>query len=566
MGTDSNGRHKHLKTLPTEQVPPSNTEAEKLLLSSIFLGGLPTARAVCKSLKIAHFYDTRYATVFTAIVRLVEDGRPVDALSVAEELAAMPRGRGDALLDIGGAPIIADIAEASATSAQAETYAAAIIDRAAYRAVIQIGTEAVEESYRPRASAAETVEAIRGRFDRLLSDLAESGVEGLEGDRLSDSWHDCGEAELRPAIIDGLLREREVCNIIAPPKTGKSWLVMNLALSMSLGRDWLGFRVKPGRVLMVDNELHRETIAWRLPRVAEAMGIDADGSGVRHRLHIASLRGRLMDLESLLKRLEKEHDAGFFQVVILDAWYRFLADGMSENDNASMTKLYTLVDTYAERLKCAFVLVHHSSKGNQGDKAVTDVGAGAGSAARATDTHLIIREHTEPSHYVIDAAIRSFPPVTASAWRWEWPLFRESDADPSDLKRSAQAGRYSASRAARDAVAGVTPEEFVSSFIDDPAGVHSGSITAAARAEGYSERQISGLLKAAMAQGILWRVTMAGGEKGYTADRTRADSTDEEIAEWVRAERAAGRHVSRNSICDKYHIGKSRASAILGNL
>ena len=47
-------------------------------------------------------------------------------------------------------------------------------------------------------------------------------------------------------------------------------------------------------------------------------------------------------------------------------------------------------------LGCSFVLIHHSTKGNQSGKTITDVGAG--SQSRTTDTHLIrdAREHTEP--------------------------------------------------------------------------------------------------------------------------------------------------------------------------
>ena len=59
-------------------------------------------------------------------------------------------------------------------------------------------------------------------------------------------------------------------NVIAAPKTGKSWLAADLALSCAAGTDWLGlYRAKQGNVLFIDNELHPETLSHRIRLVAE---------------------------------------------------------------------------------------------------------------------------------------------------------------------------------------------------------------------------------------------------------------------------------------------------------
>ena len=86
---------------------------------------------------------------------------------------------------------------------------------------------------------------------------------------------------------------------------------------------------------------------------------------------------------------------------------------MSENDNGKMAQLYNLLDRVANRLGCAFILIHHTSKGDQSGKSVTDVGAGAGSQSRATDAHLILRPHELESLFVLEGAVRSFPPLAS---------------------------------------------------------------------------------------------------------------------------------------------------------
>src|SRR5262249_1624021 len=149
------------------------------------------------------------------------------------------------------------------------------------------------------------------------------------------------------------------------------------ALALATGGRWLGaFATEPGQVLILDNELHRETMADRIQKVAEARGIPLDR--VRGSLFVQSLRGQLRGVVAL-KPYFGQFKPGQFQLVILDTLYRMLPEGISENDNAAMAGVYNALDSYADRLGCCFVPIHHSSKGGQADKNVTDVGAGAGS-------------------------------------------------------------------------------------------------------------------------------------------------------------------------------------------
>ena len=102
---------------------------------------------------------------------------------------------------------------------------------------------------------------------------------------------------------------------------------------------------------------------------------------------IDNQRGRLKDIYELGRGVEmlKKHQ---FKLVIIDAFYRAMPMKMDENDNGGMAKLYNAIDRYAKELDCAFVLIHHTSKGNQSIKNVTDVGSGAGAQSRAADAHL----------------------------------------------------------------------------------------------------------------------------------------------------------------------------------
>ncbi len=239
--------------------------------------------------------------------------------------------------------------------------------------------------------------------------------------------------ERRPELIEGVLRSGETWNIIAAAKVGKSWLVYGLAMSVAMGFHWLGkFRCHRKRVLIIDNELHPEELSFRLGQVAKKMPIDE--AELDQFLDVIPLRGNLLNINQIghhiISAIEQDH----YGLIILDAKYRAVTGG--ENDNDDQKDFYNLIDRYANQSGAAWVLVHHSSKGDQSGKSVTDVGAGGGSQSRAADVHMVFREHEEESCIVIDAAMRSHKPVEPVVAKFEWPLWKVQDGlDARDLKK-----------------------------------------------------------------------------------------------------------------------------------
>ncbi|MFO0819063.1 MAG: AAA family ATPase [Pirellulales bacterium] len=240
----------------------------------------------------------------------------------------------------------------------------------------------------------------------------------------------------RPHIVEGLFRRQEIINLVAAPKMGKSWLAMNLALSVATGRQWLGtFNCNQGRVLLVDNELHHDTLAYRITTVAHQLGIDLGELG--DRLTIAPVRGQGVSYVGLGDVLRQ---FGQRDLVILDAGYRMLGPGQDENSNGDATANYNLLDRYAKEFGTSFVVVLHTSKGGQGDKAITDIGAGAGAQSRAADTHLALVPHDEPNAAVLKVVRRSGRSPDdmvlsrdPDSMRWS----RDDELNPDDVKGGA---------------------------------------------------------------------------------------------------------------------------------
>lgn len=321
---------------------------------------------------------------------------------------------------------------------------------------------------------------------------------------------------LRPPVINKLLREGETMNVIAAPKTGKSWLTLDLALSVAAGRPWLGrYETVAGDVLIIDNELHRETSASRIPQVARARGMDYASVG-RH-VAIDNLRGRLRDifaLRSYFDRLEP----GRFRLIVLDAFYRFMPLGGDENDNATMASVYNAVDAYADQLGCCFVLIHHSSKGNQSGKSVTDVGAGAGSQSRATDTHLVLRPHEENGCVVLDAAVRSWAPIEPAGLRWTFPVWDfDSGLDPTQLRQERPSKRKPEKQEEAEEPDAWDVDRFVEEFMSALPVTLPELRERSTSLPGLSWRRVGDLLAMSERRGLVSRVRLPGrgGPQGF---------------------------------------------------
>lgn len=242
------------------------------------------------------------------------------------------------------------------------------------------------------------------------------------------------EPPMAPVVVNRIAREGETFNVVASSKVGKSWAVLDLAFSVTTGAAFLStpdFRCALGNVLLIDNELDPRTTENRICKVQRSGRFTFGG---HKRIDFINLRGRLasvVELGELFDRIEPNE----YKLVIVDALYRCLPEGTDENSNGDMARIYNLVDRYAMRLNSAFAMIHHSSKGLQSNKSITDVGAGAGSQSRAADAHLVLRSHEDSGVMVLDAANRSFPPMEPQAYRWQFPLWIPApDVDVTKLK------------------------------------------------------------------------------------------------------------------------------------
>src|SRR5262249_44740555 len=106
------------------RVPPHDLDAEAAVLSAVLLSGDAVRLVLAGPLRPVNFYSAAKSRICEAIGDLAAAGTPVDIVSVAAWL----RGR-ERLAQVGGAPYLAQLADATPAVAHVEAHAAIVLAR-----------------------------------------------------------------------------------------------------------------------------------------------------------------------------------------------------------------------------------------------------------------------------------------------------------------------------------------------------------------------------------------------------------------------------------------------------
>lgn len=186
--------------------------------------------------------------------------------------------------------------------------------------------------------------------------------------------------ELAPEMIAGILRRGHQMLIAGGSKTSKSFLSLELAVSVALGREWLEtYPCKQGRVLYVNGEIDQASCDRRIAAILDRLKIDRED--LRGKMSIVSLRGTEMTSAQLADMIGR---AGGFDLVLLDPIYT-MGDVGDENNAAEVRKFLREIGKLATETKGSVICIHHHSKGMQGGKRALDRASGSGVFGRWFD-------------------------------------------------------------------------------------------------------------------------------------------------------------------------------------
>ncbi len=253
------------------KLPPQNIDAEKSLLGAVLIDEEALADAT-EHVKPQDFYDKNHALIFGAMVRLFEKHRPVDLLTLTDELK-----RKDELEVIGGSAFLTELTNYVPTAAHAAAYAEMVAQKAVRRRLIRASGDITELGYDESTTTQELLEKAEAELFSVSDQSLKQDLVSIEQilmdsfDRIEELHKNKGELRgVRTGYRDldnmtaGLQRS-DLIVLAARPAMGKTTLVTNLAYNVAT--------IEKQPVLFFSLEMSKEQLVDRM--LADAANVDS---------------------------------------------------------------------------------------------------------------------------------------------------------------------------------------------------------------------------------------------------------------------------------------------------
>jgi replicative DNA helicase len=259
------------KTVPAGKVPPQNLDAEMSLLGAVLIDEEVLAD-ITEHVKPKDFYDKRHAVIFDAIMRLYEKNKPVDLLTLTDELK-----RKKEIDEIGGSAYLTELTNYVPTSAHAESYAEIVAQKAVRRRLIKASGEISELGYDEQTTTQELLQQAEAELFSVSDQSLKQDLTSLES-ILTDSFDRLEELHRNKGALRGVrtgyrdldnmtagLQRSDLIILAARPAMGKTTLVTNLAYNVAT--------IAKQPVLFFSLEMSKEQLVDRM--LADASGVDS---------------------------------------------------------------------------------------------------------------------------------------------------------------------------------------------------------------------------------------------------------------------------------------------------
>lgn len=278
------------------KVPPHSNEAETSVLGAILIDK-DAIVAVAEFLRPEHFYNQNNGLIYEAILKLYEERKPIDLITLKDELK-----KRKILTKVGGASYLAELVNQVPTAAHVEEYGLIIKDNYTKRELISAASRITQEAFNEGKEAKEVLdEAEQTIFSLSQKHLKEGFLPVKEVlaesfDRLDELHKTAGGLRGVPTgfrDLDDTLAGMQASNLLilaARPGLGKTAFALEIARFVAVKEKLpVGFfSLEMSKEELVDRLLvsQADIDAWKLKtgrlseedftRLSEAMGILAE--------------------------------------------------------------------------------------------------------------------------------------------------------------------------------------------------------------------------------------------------------------------------------------------------
>lgn len=259
------------KEVVSAKVPPQNIDAEMSLLGAVLIDE-ETLADISEHVTAKDFYDKRHAAIYAAMMRLFERHKPVDLLTLTDELK-----KKDELEAIGGSAYLSELTNYVPTAAHAAAYAEIVAQRAVRRRLIKASGEIAEFGYDDDTTVQELLEKAEAELFSVSDQSLKQDLVSIES-ILTESFDRMEELHRNKGALRGVrtgyrdldnmtagLQRSDLIVLAARPAMGKTTLVTNLAYNVAT--------IAKQPVLFFSLEMSKEQLVDRM--LTDASGVDA---------------------------------------------------------------------------------------------------------------------------------------------------------------------------------------------------------------------------------------------------------------------------------------------------
>ncbi|RLQ93986.1 replicative DNA helicase [Falsibacillus albus] len=366
-----------MSDLFTDRIPPQNVEAEQAVLGAIFME--PSSLTMASEILIPEdFYRSSHQKIFNVILKLSDEGKAIDLITVTEELAAVKE-----LEDVGGVSYLSELAASVPTAANIEYYARIVEEKSLLRRLIRTATTIAQDGY----GREDEVEALLSEAEKSIMEVAQrknAGAFHNIKDVLVRTYDNIELLHNRKGDVTGIatgfaeldhmtagFQRNDLIIVAARPSVGKTAFALNIAQNVATktGENVAIFSLEMGaeqlvmRMLCAEGNINAQNLRtgsltdedWR--KLTMAMG-SLSNAGI----FIDDTPGiRITEIRSKCRRLKQEHGLG---MILIDYLQLIQGSGRSkENRQQEVSEISRSLKELARELQVPVIALSQLSRG-----------------------------------------------------------------------------------------------------------------------------------------------------------------------------------------------------------
>ena len=361
------------------KVPPQSLEAEQSVLGGLMLDELAWDR-VAEAVAEVDFYRQEHKLIFRVMAKLVGESRPIDVITLSEELSRI-----DELEAIGGLAYLGELAKNTPSASNITSYANIVRERAILRQLISVANDIADSAFHTagRSSADVLDEAERKVFEIAEARPKEGGplsvnpilkkaVERIDelftaGDDLTGLTSSFTDLDAKTAG----LQNSDLIIVAGRPSMGKTTFAMNIVENAAIIGD--------APILVFSLEMPAEQLMMRMlaslgridqtrvrtgkleqddwPKLTGAVNLLKDKP-----LYIDDTPGLSpTEMRTRARRIAREH--GKIGLVMIDYLQLMQVKGFTEGRTAEISEISRSLKALAKELECPVVALSQLNRG-----------------------------------------------------------------------------------------------------------------------------------------------------------------------------------------------------------